>query len=243
MKIHSRSSIIYYVLLFSALCPYLVHLSHSLVSGSSAIDKTLLVNFSQEYLSLIILSLVCIVFTWRMSTYTKWLVALQSLICLVYSMNAALAEFNKVVLIMDFFFLVTAYYLLMVYHSEIESAAYNPLYVKSTIGQRSEFDLPATLKANSNEIHGQLTNWDEQGCFVSLNMNESLTPNLGPLVELETRIDGVHFQQTGKIVSSFEGGVGIRFTIDNRNIYEGYNWNEYFKIIDHRGFVPRSKSV
>ncbi len=131
----------------------------------------------------------------------------------------------------------------MVFHNEITSAAYNPLYETSTIGQRSEYDLPASLKIGSTEIHGQLTNWDEQGCFITLGSNNSLTSSLDSEIELETRIDGVHFQQTGKIVSFYDGGVGIRFTIDKRSTYEGYNWNEYFKIIDHRGFVPRSKSV
>lgn len=243
MKIHSRPTIVYYVVLFSALAPYFVHLSNSLQNGTSALDRTLFLSFLEENILLFSLSLISIFFAWKMSGVTKILMSLLSVVCLVSSMSIALIDFNKVILIMDFFFLVTTYYLMMVFSGEISSASYNPLYVKSTIGQRSEYDLPCSVKLATQEIHGVLTNWDEQGCFISLEVNDSLLPNLDPTLEVETRIDDIHFNQNGRIVSSFEGGIGIRFSINAKLSSEGYNWSEYFKIIDHRGFTPRSKSL
>lgn len=243
MKIHSRPIIVYYVALFSALAPYFVHLSNSLQNGTSAVDRSLFMSFVQESTALFGLSILSIFFAWRMSRVTKFLVTFLSLGCLVYSMSIALVDFNKVILIMDFFFLVTTYYLMMVFEGEIASASYNPLYVKSTIGQRCEYDLPCSVKLATQEIHGSLTNWDEQGCFISLEVNDSLLPNLDPSLEVETRIDDVHFNQIGQIVSSFEGGIGIRFSANTKTSSEGYNWSEYFNIIDHRGFIPRSKTL
>ncbi len=243
MKIHSRPLIVYYVVLFSALAPYFVHLSYSLQNGTSAIDRTFLITFVRENVSLFALSLISIIFAWKLSSLTKFLVSFLAVVCLIYSMSIALVDFNKVILIMDFFFLVTAYYLMMVFSGEISSASYNPLYVKSTIGRRSEYDLPCSVKLATQEIHGTLTNWDEQGCFISLEVNDSLLPNLEPTLEVETRIDDIHFNQNGRIVTSFEGGIGIRFSINTKLSSEGYNWSEYFKIIDHRGFTPRSKTL
>lgn len=243
MLIHSRPSVIYQLIFFCLLSPYFVHLSEALQSGNSAIDKVLALAFVKEHLLLFVAGLGAAIFVWRMTAIARWLVALLVLLSLGLSMHIAFIEFNKVVLILSFFYLITSYYLVMVYRQETISASYNPLYSRHTIGNRSEYNLPCTLNIASESIAGILTNWDDQGCFVSLDPGEAGLLELRGRLEVLAKLDGVSFSQLGHIVSSYERGVGIRFTLGANEISEGYNWNEYFKIIDHRGFEPRSKQL
>src|SRR5690606_30689868 len=129
------------------------------------------------------------------------------------------------ILIMSFFYVVTAYYLVMVYKVETHSAAYNPLYSQNTIGKRSEYNLPCVLKVGEESFSGLLTNWDERGCFVSFDPGEAGLIELRGELHFEVRLDGVLFAQTGKVVGSYERGVGIRFTPEANDLSEGYNWS------------------
>tara|TARA_R110000868_G_scaffold100128_3_gene275387 strand:- start:17693 stop:18229 length:537 start_codon:yes stop_codon:yes gene_type:complete len=164
-----------------------------------------------------------------------------SLGTLIVSMDIALAEFNKVILIMCFFYAITAYYLLMVYKEETTSAAYNPLYSVNTIGQRTDYDLQCSIAFPNETLNGVLTNWDSAGCFVSFEPGEAALVYMQGDLEIETRLDGVTFRESARIVSFFERGIGIRFTPKANELRDGYNWDDYFKIIDHRGFFPRSR--
>ncbi len=241
MSIYSRPTVVFQLILFCILSPYFIHLAAALDGGSSALEYRAFVEFLQEHTLFIIGSLVCSYSTWKMMSAARIFTVLLSLGTLIVSMNIALAEFNKVILIMCFFYAVTAYYLLMVYKEETTSAAYNPLYSANTIGQRTDYDLQCSITFPGETLSGVLTNWDSAGCFVSLDPGEAALVFMQGELEIETRLDGVKFRESGKVVSFFERGIGIRFTPKANELRDGYNWNDYFKIIDHRGFFPRSK--
>src|SRR5690606_40659791 len=124
------------------------------------------------------LSVVSSVSVWRMSKYATLFTFLLVVCSLFVAMQLALVDLNKIILLMSFVYAVTAYYLVMLYKVETNSAAYKPLYSHQTIGQRSEYDLPCIVRVTDEGYPGQLTNWDGNGCFVSF------TPGEAGLVEI-----------------------------------------------------------
>lgn len=243
MQIHSRPIVILQLMIFCILSPYYLHLSQALAKGVSILNQNTLLELVSDRYMLIILAAVSALTVWRMSSFAKWSVGSLVFVCLATSMHIALVDLNKIILILSFVYVITAYYLLMLFHVEIKSASYNPLYASSTIGQRSEYELPCKLKLDHEVIGGQLTNWDEKGCFVSFEEPVANLMELHGDLTLEMRLDGHVFTQKGKVVSTFNRGVGIRFTPILNDASESYNWIEYFKIIDDRGFIPRSRKV
>lgn len=243
MQIHSRPIVIFQLIIFCLLSPYYLHLAESLIHGVSSLDFSTLKGFIFDHPVSLVLAIVSAVSVWRMSKYAHIFTFLLVICSLFVAMQLALTDLNKIILLMSFVYAVTAYYLVMLYRVETNSAAYNPLYSFQTIGQRSEYDLPCMVRIGEEGYPGQLTNWDQNGCFVSLTPGEAGLIDLRGEVKVEVRLDGHAFNQVGSVVSTYERGVGIRFTSSAKAGPTGYNWNEYFKIIDDRGYVPRSREA
>lgn len=243
MQIYARSILVYQLLIFCVFSPYFLHVADSLVEGFSALDQIKLYSFLTNRLSVLILAAVALVCVWRLSAYAKYVMLALVLNCLGVALYVALKDLNKIVLILCFIYAVTAYYLLMLYNIEIESAAYNPLYSSQTIGRRSDYKLGCSLISGGNKYQGYLTNWDERGCFVSLEPGEANLVELHGEIEIEVLLDGHLFKQNAYIVSSYLQGVGIRFTMQTQAQQEDYNWLSYYRIIDDRGYFPRSRNA
>tara|TARA_R110000868_G_scaffold100129_4_gene275456 strand:- start:1774 stop:2505 length:732 start_codon:yes stop_codon:yes gene_type:complete len=241
VSIYSRPTVVFQLILFSILSPYFIHLASALQSGSSALVLDFLVQFVRTHVPFIVGSIICVYATWKMSIIARYIAIILSVSTLVFTMNIALVDFNKVILVMCFFYAVTAYYLIMVYKEETSSAAYNPLYSANTIGRRTDYDLQCSIKFPGETLSGELTNWDQSGCFISLDPGEAALLDMQGELEIEIKLDGVIFKESAKVVSFYERGIGIRFTPKANAIRDGYNWEDYFNIVDHRGFFPRSR--
>lgn len=243
MQIHSRPVVIFQLILFCLLSPYYLHLAESLIHGVSSLDLLTVKTFAFNHPIALALAALSAISVWRMSKYANLFAFLLVICSLFIGMQLALVDLNKIILLMTFIYAITAYYLVMLYRVETNSAAYNPLYSHQTIGQRSEYDLPCMVRIGEDGYLGQLTNWDENGCFVSLTPGEAGLVDLRGDVKVEVRLDGHTFTQEGNVVSSYERGVGIRFTHAAKDQGSLYNWEEYFKIIDDRGYAPRSREA
>lgn len=243
MHIHSRPVVIFQLIFLCLLSPYYLHLAESLVNGVSSLDVVIFKNFILNRPLIMLLMVSSVVAAWRMSKLATIMTTVLVICSLSVAMTMALQELNKIILLMSFVYAVTSYYLVMLYRVETGSAPYNPLYSQQTIGRLSEYDLPCFVYSGDHAYQGQLTNWDENGCFISLTPGEGGLADLREDIRIEVRLDGHIFEQIGEVVSTYERGVGIRFTSSAEERDTGYNWLEYFKIIDDRGYMPRSRKA
>ncbi len=240
MIILSRPTVVYQFIAFCLLSPYFVHLSQALNDGVSALGPNLLIEFMRENYVLCGLAFVAILSAWKMRPFAAWALVVVTLLALVEAMQVALIEFNKIILVMSFVYIVTAYYLGMIYRLETSSAAYRPLYYDNTIGNRSDFSLRCQLITSEGPLSGTLTNWDERSCFVSLDEGVGALSEIRGALKVQLPFEGYQFEQRAQVVSRYQRGVGIRFSPDVSS-NEGYNWMEFFRIIDDRGYFPRSR--
>lgn len=240
MIILSRPSIIYQLFIFSLVSPYYVHLNQAISAGETALNIKNLISFASNNYFLLALSIITALTVWKMRSYAVWLLTILVTTVVFKSMQLALIDFNKIILITSFIYIVTVYYLGMLYKLEATSAAYSPLFFQNTIGNKSDYHLRCEIKNDQGIFTGELTNWDEKSCFVAFDEGVAGLVDLTGPTQISFSFEGHDFVHHALVVSRFERGVGIRFTPDLSG-NASYNWVEYFRIIDDRGYRPRSR--
>jgi hypothetical protein len=144
-------------------------------------------------------------------------------------------EFNKIIVIALFFFVVISYFLYQLLSDYFSQASINPNYTKNDLFKPLLRDIACKILADDLECTGTLSNWDEKGCFIKLHKATHVPDNVKVVVMFRDR----EFFQEGEVVSSTAEltGVGIRFhkTVKNLDVF---NWTEFIEIVYELGFQP-----
>lgn len=145
-------------------------------------------------------------------------------------------EFNKIIVVALFFYIVIYYFLYQLYVYYLSMASLNANYVKSDLFSPLLKEVNCILKLGEEEYQGNLTNWDGEGCFVKLTR-----PVSRPGDKVRVRIDfkGRTFEQQGEVVAQSVDftGIGIKFgkTPKGLNIF---NWAEFNELVHELGYKP-----
>ena len=200
--------------------------------SETALDLTLLKEFIEENLGILIFMGFTSLSIWRMKKYSRVLFILfSSYISLI--MAAMLIDyFDKLIVLMLFVYILLSFYYQLLLKVELSRAFINPLFSSKELFDPMLYKIRCEIFANGEKRgEGYLTNWDEVGCFA--------------LLDLPTKVDGdfevvvLHkqhkFTQSAKLASiSYNRGVGIRFICDDSKSL--FNWVEFYKIINDLGF-------
>lgn len=145
-------------------------------------------------------------------------------------------EFNKIIVVTLFFYLVIYYFLYQLYVYYLSMASLNANYVMSDLFSPLLKEVNCTLKWEQDELQGNLTNWDGEGCFVKLT---SAVLNPGDKVHVRIDFKGRSFEQQGEVVAQSVDftGIGIKFgkTPKGLNIF---NWAEFNELVHELGYKP-----
>ena len=144
-------------------------------------------------------------------------------------------EFNKIIVVAMFFFVVISYFLYQLLKFYLNLASVNPNYSPADLFDPLLKDIPCKVTFSGIEIKGNLSNWDDEGCFIKLEDSKPLPPKLKVVITFRGR----EFSQDGEVVASTLdlSGVGIKFreTIKDLNVF---NWSEFMEIVEELGFEP-----
>ena len=140
-------------------------------------------------------------------------------------------EFNKIIVIALFFFVVIAYFLHQLLSTYFKSASINPNFSDKDLFDPLLKKIPCTVSGSP----GNLTNWDEEGCFVLLDSGKFEDTS----VNLVVRFKGREFVQQGETISStIDGrGVGIKFVKTPKGL-NVFNWSEFTDLVYELGYQP-----
>ena len=146
-------------------------------------------------------------------------------------------SFNKLTLVLNFIYLMFAFYFYVTWELEVEMACFNPRFSQKDLEKEARFNLKGFLKSiNPNlEIEEiRITNIDEKSCFLLMPEHSTHKFTANQMYELESTFEGVTFQNTGKIVSVLDRGIGLVFVDfkDNR-----VSWSELYKVCLERGIM------
>ncbi len=144
-------------------------------------------------------------------------------------------EFNKIIVIAIFFFVVISYFIYQLLRHYHTLASINPNFSRNDLFEPLLRVIPCHVEDRGEVYPGFLTNWDEEGCFIKLSSMKKFSKTL----KVQVKFQGRDFLQDGEVVAqSMElQGVGIRFKKTPKD-FNVFNWAEFSELIDELGFQP-----
>jgi hypothetical protein len=147
-------------------------------------------------------------------------------------------SFDKIILVLNFIYIVFSFYFYICWTFELRKAIYLPCYTPYDIGDKTYYDLKGKVSFDDGkkELLGFIVNWDKEGCFFY--SREKFPKKKKGYLTLQIEFEGLIFLQRAEIVTSYFSGIGLRFAPNRKEIGSIYSWNDFFKIIGDRGFLP-----
>ncbi len=158
-------------------------------------------------------------------------------LCLVTGKNFILlaSSFNKMILILNFIYLVFAFYFYMSWDVEISKACFNPLFTRNDLEKSNRFSLEGRILDSNQNVLEEVTvsNIDENSCFVILKNHSSATTLKGREFVLVSILEGVEFRSQARLTTVYDLGFGFELLFDKNNTKP--EWSELYKVCLERG--------
>ncbi len=176
----------------------------------------------------------------KIKKYSDW--ALVFCLSLIVGKNFILLSdsFNKLTLVLNFIYLVFAFYFYVTWEIELGLACFNPKFTSNDLEKESRFKIEALVNdSDKNEKTNKsyrvyITNIDEESCFIYLKDIPDFKLGSRKWLYLDAHYEGVHFHQRARVVSLYDQGVGLVFDKPS----EGRaSWSKLYKVCLQRGYV------
>ncbi len=237
MKILKRNYGHRNLIIFLILSMIYLHSIYSLSQGRSLFTTLSFRSFFIEHYLILLVTMI----TWHMvmniKKYSKYF--LMFCLTLIVGKNFILLSnsFNKLTLILNFIYLLFAFYFFISWELEVSLASFNPRFSSLDLEKESRFVLKARIINESDEtksIDTVVTNLDEESCFLLLPTVDGVDLNLKKHYLLESIYEGVSFKQKARLVSSYDRGIGLMLShgLENR-----FSWTELYKVCLERGIL------
>ncbi|MEC7183430.1 MAG: hypothetical protein VXW15_12000 [Bdellovibrionota bacterium] len=238
LKVHKYSEVTQNLIIFLLLSIFFLHINISFDRGLSALNIDALKEVFFEFPILNILLFGSFFSIIRAKKYSKTLLALFFIHISVYSFFLFFKNFDKIILVLNFFYIVFSFYFYINWSFELKKAVYLPSYTPYDIGNKTYYDLRGKVVSNKSgqKVSGYIVNWDQEGCFFY--SEDPILQDFRGKLTIEIDYEGLTFTQKAEIVTSYYGGKGIKFLLEGDSKKSRYTWNDFFKIIGDRGFSP-----
>jgi len=208
----------------------------SLSEGLTLFSLMSLKSFFVNHYLIIALTFLAVYMVTKLKKFSE----MALLICLITIVGKTFillsGSFNKLTLVLNFIYLVFAFYYFVTWEVEVGLACFNPFFTKHDLEKETRFKITGKIsnsESGSEAIDVHITNIDEQSCFLLLPKEHSL--NLAAKdYYLESIYEGVHFKNKAFLVSKYDRGVGLMFT---KGLHTRANWSELYKVCLERGLV------
>lgn len=148
------------------------------------------------------------------------------------------ASFNKLILGLNFVYLIFAFYFFVTWELEIAKASFNPLFTRRDLEKDSRFHLKGQIEnvTNGSTVDVLVTNIDENGCFALIASTNDPSTKLDTSAQyrLKANYEGVEFTQEAELISSYDRGVGLEFKQIKTPDHQ-LDWSELHKVCLERG--------
>jgi hypothetical protein len=209
----------------------------SLSHGNSLFSLLNLRAFFMDHYLIFALSVITGFMVVKLKKYSQ----IALLVCLIIIVGKSFIllsdSFNKLTLVLNFIYLVFAFYFFVSWELEVELASFNPKFSSQDLEKETRFKLTALISTNQNEENSvavHVTNIDEESCFLLLPKENTLEINPSKKYFLDSYYEGVHFKHEARLVSSYDRGIGLVF---DRFPDARVSWSELYKVCLERGIV------
>ena len=237
MKIIKRAQVIKNLIFFILLSLYFIYLVQTVIEGQGALNASKIIQFLVDEKLLVALGVILIWAIYFIKQWAKKCFVLFSSLIFVNSFSYFISSENKLILLGSFFYLFVSFFLYLLLKEELGSCLYNPGFYDNQISKINKFDFKVIVKSLSgNELHGCLTNWDNQACFVYFDENIK-TVDLRGEVEIQVDYLGKSFFTKAQAYTFFANAIGFKINADSEK-HTVLHWDNFFAIITDRGITP-----
>jgi len=226
-----RSAVIINTLVFIILSLFFLSVMESLEEGISALDIQGFIGFLDQNTFLLVSAFLSFLSILLLSSTAPMFFLIFCLVALYKSILYFIIDFDKLILILSFVYIVLCYNYYQFLKLELKEPFYNPNFPLNIIPSYKSKLLPVKIKRAGVEYEAYLTNWGLNGFFCKL-VDEG-TPK--GVVEVEITIAGHSFFAEGIVVTRVFGGVGVRV---RKSLIPEMGWADFYGIINELGYKP-----
>ena len=234
LKVFERSTLVKNELGFIVLSLILVHTVLSFSAGQTIFDTGLVIDTVKNLKMLLLLGVISAVMIYRLDNKSDILITFFSAgVCVKLATEFYVTE-DKLTLFFLFFYACISYFFITFWKIEMDEPFYVPGYSKNDVERRYNERFPVRLEVGGKEKIGSIVNAGKKGCYVRLEGHEEIKQASN--VKLKIDFSDYQFESVGRVVSTYSNdGVGIKVANDEEETELG-NWNDFFEIINDRGF-------
>ncbi|MEA9354863.1 hypothetical protein SHI21_01530 [Bacteriovorax sp. PP10] len=211
---------------------------YSLSRGESILNIEALKTFLKNHYFILAVNLITIFMVVRIKKHSDKMLLLCLTLIAGKNFIMLAASFNKLILGLNFVYLIFAFYFFVTWELEIAKASFNPLFSKRDLEKDTRFHLKGQIEnvTNGSTVDVLVTNIDENGCFALIAAtNESETKlESSAQYRLKANYEGKEFIQEAQLISSYDRGVGLEFKRVKTPDYQ-LDWSELYKVCLERG--------
>lgn len=148
-------------------------------------------------------------------------------------------SFNKLILGLNFIYLIFAFYFFVTWELEIAKASYNPQFSKNDLEKGTRFSLKGRVENDKGESFDVLvTNIDHDSCFalVDTPQPQELISSLNSASKyrLIAEYEGIKFTHLAELTSTYDQGIGLNL-VKEKEPATLLNWSDLYKVCLERG--------
>jgi hypothetical protein len=236
MKILKRNYGHRNLLVFLALSLVYLQAIASLAVGRSLFSIPSLRSFFIEHYLILAGTIITGFFVTRLKKYSESVLLVCLIVIVGKNFILLSGSFNKLTLVLNFLYLVFAFYFFVNWELEVGLAAFNPNFTRFDLEKESRFKLSGKIELTSlnQSVDVFITNLDEESCFLLLPHRNDITLSTSQTYTLVALYEGVLFKHNARLVSSYDRGIGLVF---ERSPNIRLTWSELYKVCLERGLV------
>ncbi len=236
LKVKKKDTIILNVVLYLGLTFFFLYLQHAYRHHLSPFSLVYARKGLELFWSVALTLAVTSLLIWKHHRFALRFYQLSIFLVGFKVVEGLFIEFNKIIVIATFFYAVISYFLYQLLRHYLDLASVNPNYDSTDLFKPLLRDIRCRISAGDQIVNGTLSNWDDEGCFIQVDLPTALPESVDVTVFFRDR----EFSQHGELVASTPDstGIGIRFekTVKDLNVF---NWSEFMEIVDELGFEPK----
>lgn len=211
---------------------------YSLSRGESLFELSVLKTFWKNHYMLLALNLLTIYGVVKVKRHSDKI--LMIFLAAVTGKNFIMlaASFNKLILGLNFIYLIFAFYFFVTWELELAKASYNPEFSANDLEKDTRFPLKGRVESeDGNSFNVHITNIDENSCFAIVEKearDQMGSLNSGSVYTLSAEYEGVKFTHKATLASLYDCGIGLDF-MKEQAAKSQLNWSDLHKVCLERG--------
>ncbi len=212
---------------------------YSLSQGQSVLNLTSVKSFFSNHYLILALTVMTIYMIVNIKKHSDKVLMFCLAMISGKSFIMLATSFNKLILGLNFIYLIFAFYFFVTWELEIAKASYNPSFSKNDLEKNTRFNLKGKIEDEKGESFDVLvTNIDHNSCFTLIDTPSphELISSLNPRgkYRLIAEYEGIKFTHLAELTSTYDQGIGLNL-VREKEPATLLNWSDLYKVCLERG--------